>query len=232
MAPQNIIIINGNEFSFEPGESILDVAQRNSIDIPTLCHLKRASPTGACRICVVEVEGARSLVASCAAPAANNMVVRTESRQGHRGPQDGSSVAAVIRQPQLRGARIRRAELDRVPAQGSTDEDSAELCPVWGDCRLQDLAFRYQVTGERFDAHRNPLSDGRRSIRLSCAIFRAVFSAADVSRPAMKSRSITPSISATGVRPPRSLPPVTVPTRIRIVYFAGMCPGLPGGRAG
>ena len=76
---QNIIIINGNEFSFEPGENILDVARRNSIDIPTLCHLKGATPTGACRVCVVEVEGARSLVASCAAPAANNMVVRTES---------------------------------------------------------------------------------------------------------------------------------------------------------
>ena len=76
---QNIIIINGNEFSFEPGESILDIARRNSIDIPTLCHLKGATPTGACRVCVVEVEGARSLVASCAAPAANNMVVRTES---------------------------------------------------------------------------------------------------------------------------------------------------------
>ena len=79
MAPQNIITINGNEFSFEAGETILDVARRNNIDIPTLCHLKGAHPTGACRVCVVEVEGARSLVASCAAPAAANMVVRTES---------------------------------------------------------------------------------------------------------------------------------------------------------
>jgi NADH dehydrogenase/NADH:ubiquinone oxidoreductase subunit G len=78
---QNIIIINGNEFSFEPEESILEIAQRNSIDIPTLCHLKEATPTGACRVCVVEVEGARSLIASCASPAANNMVVRTESAQ-------------------------------------------------------------------------------------------------------------------------------------------------------
>ena len=47
---QNIIIINGNEFSFEPGESILDIARRNYIDIPTLCHLKEATPTGACRV--------------------------------------------------------------------------------------------------------------------------------------------------------------------------------------
>ena len=68
MTDQNVIVINGNEFAFEPGESILDVAQRNSIDIPTLCHLKAATATGACRVCVVEVKGARSLVASCAAP--------------------------------------------------------------------------------------------------------------------------------------------------------------------
>jgi len=79
MSARNIIVINGNEFSFEPGESILDVAQRNFVDIPTLCHLKRAPATGACRVCVVEVEGARSLVASCATPAIANMIVRTES---------------------------------------------------------------------------------------------------------------------------------------------------------
>ncbi|HJO62560.1 MAG TPA: 2Fe-2S iron-sulfur cluster-binding protein, partial [Desulfobacterales bacterium] len=81
MNAQNIIIINGNEFSFDTGETILQIANRNHIDIPTLCHLKSATPTGLCRICVVEVEGARVLVASCAAPATNNMVVRTESPQ-------------------------------------------------------------------------------------------------------------------------------------------------------
>jgi predicted molibdopterin-dependent oxidoreductase YjgC len=156
MADQNIIVINGNEFSFEPGESILDVARRNSIDIPTLCHLKRAAATGACRVCVVEVEGASSLVASCATPAANNMVVRTESAK---------VVAArrMVIQLLLSGGNHNCA------VSGSVDdnwtefqlkaqqiEDSAELCPVWGDCRLQDLAFRYQVNGERFISTETP----------------------------------------------------------------------------
>ena len=59
MTAENKITINGNEFSFEPGESILDIARRNSVDIPTLCHLKEASPTGACRVCVVEVPRAK-----------------------------------------------------------------------------------------------------------------------------------------------------------------------------
>jgi formate dehydrogenase major subunit/formate dehydrogenase alpha subunit len=64
MEKKNIIIINGQEFLFNPGETILSVARRNNVDIPTLCHLKSATPTGACRICVVEVDGARSLMRS------------------------------------------------------------------------------------------------------------------------------------------------------------------------
>ena len=73
------IVIDGKELSFEPGETVLEVARRNGIDIPTLCHLKGTIPTGACRVCVVEVQGARALVASCAMPAAPRMVVSTES---------------------------------------------------------------------------------------------------------------------------------------------------------
>jgi len=55
-----IITINGRELTFEDDETILEVARRNGIEIPTLCHLKGTQPTGACRICVVEVEGART----------------------------------------------------------------------------------------------------------------------------------------------------------------------------
>ena len=79
MATEHRITINGNDFSFDPGQTILEVARQHHIDIPTLCWLKGAIPTGACRICVVEVEGARTLMASCATPASKNMVVRTES---------------------------------------------------------------------------------------------------------------------------------------------------------
>lgn len=150
MAPQNIITINGNEFSFETGESILDVARSNNIDIPTLCHLKGAIPTGACRVCVVEVERARSLVASCAAPAAANMIVRTES------PKVIAARRMVIQlllssgnhNCAVSGSAGRNWTEFQIKAQQT--EDTADLCPVWGDCKLQDLAFRYQVNGERF----------------------------------------------------------------------------------
>ena len=56
MNSENLIVIDGHEFAFTPGETILQVAQRNGIDIPTLCFLKGATPTGACRICVVELD--------------------------------------------------------------------------------------------------------------------------------------------------------------------------------
>jgi len=156
MAEHNIIVINGNEFSFEPGESILEVAHRNDIDIPTLCHLKNATPTGACRICVVEIEGARSLVASCAAPAGRNMIVRTESAKviearrmviqlllssGNHNCAVSGSAGENWTEFQLKSQQI---------------EKTADLCPVWGDCKLQNLAFRYQVSGEVFAPTESP----------------------------------------------------------------------------
>lgn len=152
MAEKNIITINGNEFTFEPGETILEVAQRNSVDIPTLCHLKGATPTGACRVCVVEVEGARSLLASCATPASNKMVVRTESKPVVEARRliiqlllsSGNHNCAI------RGSDDR--DWTRFQLNVQKDDGSGELCPVWGDCRLQDLAYRYQVSGDIFPA--------------------------------------------------------------------------------
>ena len=45
---ENIVVIDGNEFSFTPGETILQIAQQNGIEIPTLCYLKRATPNTRC----------------------------------------------------------------------------------------------------------------------------------------------------------------------------------------
>jgi NADH dehydrogenase/NADH:ubiquinone oxidoreductase subunit G len=78
MESEKVMIMDGQEVRFSPGETILQVARRYGIDIPTLCYLKNATPTGACRICLVEVEGSRNLVPACAAPATANMVVRGE----------------------------------------------------------------------------------------------------------------------------------------------------------
>ena len=66
---ENITIkINGMEVSAPAGSTILEAARGAGIDIPTLCFLKEINEIGACRICVVEVKGARSLVAACVYP--------------------------------------------------------------------------------------------------------------------------------------------------------------------
>ena len=150
MEQTNLMVINGNELPIESGETILDVARRGHIDIPTLCHLKGTTPTGACRICVVEVKGARTLLPACSTPASPNMVVRTES------PEVVSSRKEILRLMLSSGnhnCAVRgRDDSDWTQFQLGVEKDdgSEELCPVWGDCRLQDLAYRYQVTGEGF----------------------------------------------------------------------------------
>ena len=62
------IKINGIEYAVEEGTTILEACRQNGIKIPTLCWLKDINAIGACRICVVEMTGARSLVASCVYP--------------------------------------------------------------------------------------------------------------------------------------------------------------------
>jgi predicted molibdopterin-dependent oxidoreductase YjgC len=151
MGAGNLILINGNEFAFDSGETILDVARRNDIDIPTLCHLKGATPTGACRICVVEVEGARTLLPACSTPAAVNMVVKTESPEV---VQSRRMILQLMLSSGNHNCAVRGSDGDnwtRFQLKVQEDDQSGELCPVWGDCRLQDLAYRYQVSGEGFD---------------------------------------------------------------------------------
>jgi predicted molibdopterin-dependent oxidoreductase YjgC len=79
MEALNKIIINGYELEFKQDETILEVARRNSIDIPTLCYLKGAHSTGQCGICAVEVEGTKDLIQACSSLAKNGMIVSTES---------------------------------------------------------------------------------------------------------------------------------------------------------
>ncbi len=148
MDTQQTLVMNGNEFLFEPGETLLEVARRNNIDIPTLCYLKGASPAGSCRICVVEVEGADKLMPSCATPASANMVVQTES------PRVVEARKLIIQLMLSSGnhncAISGHGEENWTDFQMHVqkDDDSSELCPVWGDCRLQDLAYRYQVSSD------------------------------------------------------------------------------------
>ena len=71
--------IDGSQVSGREGMTILEVAQGYGIDIPTLCYHQSLAPIGACRLCVVEVEGSGTLVASCHTPITPGMVIHTHS---------------------------------------------------------------------------------------------------------------------------------------------------------
>src|SRR4030042_6616250 len=75
----NKITINGRKYIIRKDDTILTAAQRNNIHIPTLCYLKDTMPTGACRICVVEIENAKNLAPACSTPVSPGMVVLTDS---------------------------------------------------------------------------------------------------------------------------------------------------------
>ena len=73
------IFLDGEEVSYTPGESIFQVAERHRKEIPSLCYDDRLEAFGACRLCVVELEGARNPVASCTTKATPGMRITTKS---------------------------------------------------------------------------------------------------------------------------------------------------------
>ena len=148
MESGNIISIDGHEYTFSAGETILEVARRNGIDIPTLCYMKGGSPTGACRICLVEVEGARTLVASCAMPAAPKMVVRTETQRVVRARRMNLE---LLLSSGHHNCLVQDLDMDswtdfQLRAMSPTEHE--DLCPAYGICRLQELAIKDQVRTE------------------------------------------------------------------------------------
>ena len=129
--------INGRQVGVPQGSTILDAARSLGVFIPTLCHDPELSKTGACRMCVVDVKGARSLVISCATTATEGMVVETET-------------PAVM--------EARRTIIDLLLANHPQD---CLTCGKNGDCRLQDYAYRYGVRESSLKGavHQYPLED-------------------------------------------------------------------------
>ena len=75
------LTIEGVPVEAADGATILEAARQAGIRIPTLCYLEKVQAIGACRLCVVEVEGAKTLVTSCVMPAAEGMKVRTNTKR-------------------------------------------------------------------------------------------------------------------------------------------------------
>ncbi len=125
--PLPTIDLDGQDVSFTPGETIYEVSKRHQSNIPTLCYDDRLEPFGGCRLCVVEVEGYRSPVASCTTVAIAGMQVRTatQSIEKHR--------KTLI---ELLTSENPDATID--PLSGAASQE------------LVTLKTRYGATGERF----------------------------------------------------------------------------------
>ena len=128
---QQTLTLDGRTVEFDPGQTILEVARQAGIyTIPTLCYLKNTKPTGSCRMCVVEVEGWRTLPPACATTAAPGMVIKTES---------------------ARVDAARRMVLELLLASGN---HNCLVCEANGACEFQALAYRYQVPTPSFASRR------------------------------------------------------------------------------
>ncbi|MEM7126274.1 MAG: 2Fe-2S iron-sulfur cluster-binding protein [Chloroflexota bacterium] len=78
------ITIDGVEVPFQEGETIYEISQRQQVNVPVLCYDPRLEPFGACRLCVVEIEGTKNPVASCTMNATPGMKVTTSSERVQR----------------------------------------------------------------------------------------------------------------------------------------------------
>ena len=115
------LTINSRKVIAPEGSTILEAARAAGIPIPTLCHHPDLSNIGACRLCVVSVEKARTLQTACTTPVFEGMVVDTESEDARA---------------------TRRFVLEMLLSDHPND---CMKCEVDGDCELQDLAYEYDV---------------------------------------------------------------------------------------
>ncbi len=115
------------------GGTILEAARAAGIQIPTLCQLAGYHPMGACRVCVVEVEGAKNLPAACSTPVTNGMVVRTNS------------------------AKARAARRTVIDLLLSEHQGDCQFCVRNADCELQTLAHQVGLTTLRYEGERPPI---------------------------------------------------------------------------
>ena len=110
------ITVNSQKLQVPEGATILQAARQAGVSIPTLCNIENREAIGACRVCLVEVEGARTLLASCSTPTTEGMVVRTHS------------------------ARARAARRQVVELLLSEHEGNCPTCDRGSDCELRALA--------------------------------------------------------------------------------------------
>ncbi|HEY5536833.1 MAG TPA: 2Fe-2S iron-sulfur cluster-binding protein [Ignavibacteria bacterium] len=125
------IIIDGKELEFKPGQTVIQVATNNGIDIPNFCWHPGLSVSGNCRICLVEIEELPKLAIACSTLASDGMVIHTKSEK------------TVTAQNAVMEFLLINHPLD------------CPICDEAGECKLQDYAYKYSIGKSRFDEEKN-----------------------------------------------------------------------------
>src|SRR6056297_2376645 len=125
------IEVNNKTIPARKGETILEALHDQGIQIPTLCRLEDFTPTGACRLCVVEVEGRENLVPACSYPVEEKMKIKTHSY------------------------RVIEARKMIVELLLSNHPDDCLYCERNGNCELQNLAAELNIRERRISGKKN-----------------------------------------------------------------------------
>lgn len=120
------LTIDNKKVSVKKGKTILDAAKKVNVRIPTLCHHEDLCVAGNCRVCVVEVEGSRTLAASCAIPAEEGMIIKTNT------------------------PKVRNARKDIVALLVSEHNTQCTTCYRSMNCELQELSAEYNIDNNRY----------------------------------------------------------------------------------
>ncbi|MBS3950654.1 MAG: [FeFe] hydrogenase, group A [Peptococcaceae bacterium] len=136
------LTIDGTPVEVDPGSTVLDAAKKAGVHVPTLCYHPELRVEGSCRLCVVEVEGMRSLAASCVYPASNGMVVRTNSQT------------------------VRRTRKSIVELLLANHPQDCLVCTRHGHCELQDLSHQLGVRKVRFKGELREMEKDESSVAI------------------------------------------------------------------
>lgn len=129
------LTINGNEIEVENGLTVLQACEQAGFEIPRFCYHERLSIAGNCRMCLVEMERAPKLIASCAMPVGEGMVIHTDSEKVRKG-RKGVMELLLINHP-----------LD------------CPICDQGGECDLQDQAMAYGSDKSRYTEEKRAVKD-------------------------------------------------------------------------
>ncbi|MFZ1529886.1 MAG: 2Fe-2S iron-sulfur cluster-binding protein [Ferruginibacter sp.] len=120
------VTINGQKINATAGKTILEICKENGIEMLTMCHLKGITDIGACRLCLVEIEGVSRLLSACTSKAADQMVIHTNTEK--------------IKRYQRITTELFFAERNHMCA----------VCVANGNCELQSLGYKVGMDHIRY----------------------------------------------------------------------------------